>query len=150
MNKLTPETATAAVAKMALMAFFPGDADVRAALVSVFMEMIDTDEQLDWLVNRALRLYARWPGVAEIRALYCSRWKPKDGMETYSSIYPEGIPSERNGARQERDAPRGSPVTADVDLDRKVRQAADKKKLIETRERRALDSEAEQADEETT
>jgi hypothetical protein len=129
MAKLTPETAAAGVAKMALMAFFPGDPDIRAALVSVFMDLVETDEQLDWLVNRALRLYGKWPGVAEIRGLYCSRWKPKDGMETYSSIYPEGIPSERKGARQERDAPRGEPVTADADFDRKVQEAAAGKKM---------------------
>src|SRR4029453_11515390 len=55
MAKLTPETAAAGVAKMALMAFFPGDPDIRAALVSVFMDLVDTEEQLDWLVNRALR-----------------------------------------------------------------------------------------------
>lgn len=126
---LTPETAAAGVAKMALMAFFPGDPDIRAALVSVFMDMVETDEQLDWLVNRALRLYGKWPGVAEIRALYCSRWKPKDGMETYSAIYPEGIPSERKRAPAERDPPRGSPVTANADLDREIRQVADRKKL---------------------
>jgi hypothetical protein len=139
--KLTPETASAAVSKLALMAFFPGDADVRAALVSVFMEMIDTEEQLDWLVNRALRLYARWPGVAEMRALYCSRWKPKDGMETYSSIYPEGIPSERKAVRQERDAPRGQPVTADADLAREIQQAAERKKLQPGRRETANDQE---------
>lgn len=127
--KLTPETAASAVAKLALMAFFPGDPDIRAALVSVFMDMIDTEEQLDWLVNRALRLYARWPGVAEIRALYCSRWKPKDGIEAYSSTYLDGIPSERKGAQAERDAPRGQPVTTDPILNRQIQKIAGSKKL---------------------
>lgn len=129
MKKLTPETAAAGVAKMALMAFFPGDPDIRAALVSVLMDTVETDEQLDWLVNRALRLYGKWPGVAEIRALYCSRWKPKDGMETYSAIYPEGIPSDRKRSQPERDAPRGGPVTANADFDREIRLVADRKKL---------------------
>lgn len=140
--RLTPETAAAGVAKMALMAFFPGDPDIRAALVSVFMDMVETDEQLDWLVNRALRLYGKWPGVAEIRALYCSRWKPKDGMETYSSIYPEGIPSERKAPAPERDPPRGGPVTADPDLNREIRQVADAKKLQPGRKEAGDDQEA--------
>jgi hypothetical protein len=128
LTPLTPETAAAAVAKMALMAFFPGDPDIRAALVSVFVDMVDTEEQLDWLVNRALRLYARWPGVAEIRALYCSRWKPKDGIEAYSSIYPDGIPSERREPPA-RAMPPGRLVTADAELDQRVQKAADAKKL---------------------
>ena len=68
------------------MAFFPGDPEVRAGLISIFMGMIETEEQLDWLVDRALRIYSRWPGVAEIRALYCSRYKPKDGLEGYSEF----------------------------------------------------------------
>lgn len=128
MAQLTPDAATAAVAKLGLMAFFPGDPDVRAALVTVFMEMIDTQEQLDWLVARALKLYGRWPGVAEIRALYCSRWKPKDGVETYSETYVEGFPSER---KQEPpgDAPRGAPVTRTTDLDVEVKKAAAVKQM---------------------
>jgi hypothetical protein len=77
------------------MAFFPGNPDTRAALIWVLMELVETEEQLDWLVGRALKVYAAWPGIAEPRALYCSRFKPKDGAEAYSTVYPNGIPSER-------------------------------------------------------
>lgn len=127
-SKLTPETAAAAVSRLGLMAFFPGDPDIRAALVSVFMEMVDTDEQAAWLAARALQLYSRWPGVAEIRALYCSRWKPKDGVETYSETYVEGFPSERKEEPQ-IDAPRGAPVTRTADLDVEVKKAAAVKQM---------------------
>ena len=126
--KLTPEAASAAVAKMALMAFFPSDPDIRAALITVFMEMVETDEQMEWLGNRALRMFARWPGVAEIRALYCSRYKPKDGLEGYSEIYPEGFPAERKEPEPVR-LPGGRVVTRDADLDAKITQAAAVKKL---------------------
>ena len=81
--KLTPEAAAIGVNKLALMAFFPSDPEIRAALVEILMEMI----------GRALNLYASWPGVADLSALYCSRWKPKDGVETHSAVYPDGIPS---------------------------------------------------------
>ena len=90
--KLAPETAASAVSKLALMAFFPGDPEVRAGLISIFMEMVETEEQIDWLVGRALRIYSRWPGVAEIRALYCSRYKPKDGFEAYSELLRRRLP----------------------------------------------------------
>jgi len=129
--KLTPETASAAVSKLALMAFFPGDPDIRAALVWALLEMVETEEQLDWLVRRALRLYGKWPGIAELRALYCSHWKPKDGLESMSTIYPEGIPSERPRPVM-RDAARGEPVSADAEVDRMVTQAAARKKMKRT------------------
>jgi hypothetical protein len=126
--KPTPETATAAVSKLALMAFFPADPDIRAALVTVLLEMVETEEQMNWLVNRCLRLYGKWPGVAEIRAVYCSRWKPKDGLNTYSTVYIDGIPSEKAGAAP-KDAPRGEAVTRDPELNRKIQEVADKKKI---------------------
>ena len=128
--ELTPEHAASAVSKFGLMSFFPsGDPEVRAALVSILLEMVETKEQLDWLVNRALQLHGKWPGVAELRALYCSRWKPRDGIETYSLIYPDGIPSER------RDAP-PAPVTGetrDPELRSAIHLLAEKKKSIPRR-----------------
>jgi hypothetical protein len=126
--KLTPETASAAVSKLALMAFFPADADIRAALVWALLEMVETEEQLDWLVRRALRLYSKWPGIGEIRAIYCSKFKPKDGIEAYSTVYLDGIPSERPRPEM-RDSPRGEPISADPDINRMVTQAAARKKL---------------------
>lgn len=93
MNGITPEEATAAVDELELMAFFPSNAAARAALAHILMELVDDKERLRWLVDRALKLYTRWPGPAELRALYCSRYKPKDGVETHSTLYPDGIPS---------------------------------------------------------
>ena len=56
--KLTPKAAAIGVNKLALMAFFPSDPEIRAALVEILMEMIETEERLDWLIGRALNLYA--------------------------------------------------------------------------------------------
>jgi hypothetical protein len=126
--KLTPEAATAAVHRFALMPFFPGDPDIRAALVAVLLEMVETAEQLDWLVKRAVPLYGTWPGVGELRALFCSRWKPKDGIEAYSMVYPRGVPSERK-QQPVFDAPRDRPVTADKEFAQKLKEAAEAKTL---------------------
>jgi hypothetical protein len=125
---LTPEAAAEAVSRLALMAFFPGDIDTRAALIYVFMNLVDTTEHLDWLIDRALRLYSRWPGVAELRALYCSRYRPKDGHETYSEIYESGFPHESRA--ETFDAPRGAPVSKDPAIDAVVRKAAAKLKTL--------------------
>lgn len=82
-KSVTPDRAAAAVSRLALMAFFPTNPEVQTALVEILLEMVDTDEHLDWLMRRLLVL-PKWPGVGEMRALYCSRYKPKDGLEAYS------------------------------------------------------------------
>jgi hypothetical protein len=134
--KLTAECATRAVNRLALMAFFPGDPEVRAALVDIVMEMCETRDQLDWLVARALKLYAKWPGIAELRALYCSRWKPLDGVEVYSSIYLDGIPSERPAPPPPPRVPRSpkpGDITRDPELDQAVRNLGEQKRLPTSR-----------------
>jgi hypothetical protein len=119
---ITPKAAAAAVSNLALMAFFPGDPDTRVALMNVLMSLVDTKEHLDWLIERALKLYARWPGVAELRALYCSRYPPKDGAEAYSEIYESGFPHESPAATYV--TPAGAPVSNDATIDAVVRKAA--------------------------
>jgi len=125
MKALTPEVTIQAVSKLGLMAFFPSDPEVRAALVTVLMNLIETEEQLDWLVTRALRLYAKWPGVAELRALYCSRFKPRDGIESYSTVYLDGIPPENTPPRRE---PAGA-TTADPELRKNVAELAHRRRM---------------------
>jgi hypothetical protein len=125
-DPLTPEAVADGINKLALMAFFPGDPEVRGALIGILMEMVETEEQLDWLIGRALKLYARWPGVAELRALYCSRWKPKDGVETYSTVYQDGIPSERPAKSE---GPSLGKMSRNPDLHAAVCDLAGKKKL---------------------
>ena len=50
--------------------------------------MADSDEHVRRLVKRALAVFNEWPGPRELRALYCSRWRPADGVEAYSMLYP--------------------------------------------------------------
>ena len=76
------------------MKYFPGDDDARLGIIEQVGEMCSTEEQVEWLVKRMPKLYGEWPGVAEMRALLCTKWKPKDGFELYSSVYADGIPSE--------------------------------------------------------
>jgi hypothetical protein len=110
------------------MAFFPSDPEVRAGLITIFLNMIETEEQMEWLANRALGIYARWPGVAEIRALYCARFKPKDGMEGYSEAYPDGYPSERP-ADLPSPLPPTSQGTADPEFVAEVQRTAALKRM---------------------
>ena len=125
--EVKPEAAAQAVSKLSLMAFFPSDSDARSALVWALMQLAETQEQLEWLVERALKLYSRWPGVGELRALYCSRFKPRDGVEAYSEIYQSGFPHESPAPVPP--PPRATITTADREFEREIREAAERKRL---------------------
>ena len=126
-TQLTVDSTSRALGKLALMSFFPTGDEAQAALVRAVMKMVDTEEHLHWLTERALELYPRWPGIGELRALYCSRYRPKDGVEAYSEIY-ERFPHE---SRPEQCAPEpaDAPVSSDKGLDGKVREMAKARRL---------------------
>ncbi len=77
------------IGPLALMKFFPPKSEegARTALVGMICEMASNNEQIEWLVRRALTLYNEWPGPRELRALFCSRYKPADGIEARSTVY---------------------------------------------------------------
>ncbi len=89
------ETINNEVAKFGTMKYFPGDAAVRLALVEFMLDIAETEDQVRWLVKRVRTLYAEWPGEHELRAAFCSRYRPKDGINACSSVYLDGLPSER-------------------------------------------------------
>ena len=69
-------------------------------------------------------LYNEWPGPQEVRAVFCSRFKPADSIEAYSSVYMDGIPSESETYGQiEAPCERTRISTADVSADPEMRQA---------------------------
>lgn len=92
---MTTETGlTKAIATLSLMKFFPSDPYTRTALIELLAEMCHTDEQAIWLAKRTVQLHNEWPGAHELRATLCSKFRPRDGIEVYSAIYPGGVPSE--------------------------------------------------------
>lgn len=84
-----------AAGRLLAMPFCPADELVKMAILDELPEIVEDDDQLRWLIARVLKLYNQWPGLSEIRAVYCSKFRPRDGVEVYSAVYPEGIPSEQ-------------------------------------------------------
>jgi hypothetical protein len=81
--------------KLAMLKFFPSDEGARLGILDLVCKMAQSEEQVDWLVNRMTDgLYNEWPGPAELRACFCSKFRPKDGKSISSGIYLDGIPSE--------------------------------------------------------
>ena len=52
----------------------------RLAVARQLQEFGCDPEELAWLVREAPLRYPAWPGIREIRALYCGRFSPRDGV----------------------------------------------------------------------
>ncbi len=76
-----------------ILEFYPSDPAKRLLILGEVCEMAHEDDQVRWLVRRARRVFGgRWPGSEELRACFCHRYKPRDGVEAVSAIYPDGFP----------------------------------------------------------
>jgi hypothetical protein len=130
---LSPEEAVAIRDQFTLMKFFPSDPAARAALSRLLQRMCGSFDHAQWLVDRALEVYSEWPGSSELRALYCSHFKPQDGIEVDSTIFPNGFVNGRP-AKDIDQAPQhqieaGEPVSADLEFDQVVDVIAPAKTL---------------------
>ena len=72
-----------------MLKFFPvADEGMQAALMEELVHICHDAARLAWLVKRAVQVYGEWPGVMELRALYCEFWTPADGAKAWSDIFP--------------------------------------------------------------
>jgi hypothetical protein len=113
-------------AELTLLRFFPADENGRAALVALVGRMCANEDQVRWLVQRTLALCNEWPGPVGLRQILCSKFKPADGISAgCSSIFPDGVPSEK---RIEAPAlialPAGHVATVDPGYDQSIRALA--------------------------
>jgi hypothetical protein len=82
------------LAELAVLPFFPaGNESVLIALARLVGQMCRTEDEVRWLVDRMTSgIYSAWPGPQEMRACFCSKFRPRDGLNAYSTVYPDGIP----------------------------------------------------------
>lgn len=127
---LTQEVIDLTVARFSLMPFFPSsDPGARGTVSKEIADMATSDEQVKWLGYRFLQLYPKqWPGIVELRACFCKRFPPADGVQVESAIYfDEGYPSEAQlgpipglllePCRSERDQIEGANIPASRQLE---------------------------------
>lgn len=110
--------------------FFPSDSDARFGIAEEMTEMCGNSvETLEWLVKAAPKVFAEWPGTQEIRALLCSKFRPADGVEVYSTIHPHGIrvPDGKRKALQGDRALRGARDIADTEVKALIGAVAQRK-----------------------
>lgn len=120
---ITEDEATVAVLSLAGLPFFPAEEPARAMIADLLMRMCRTGGELQWLVRRVFDLWKKWEGPRELRATYCAKFKPQDGIEAISGLFPDGIvPPEKPAlpAFQPLALPPGATVSADPILDATV------------------------------
>jgi hypothetical protein len=88
------------IAQLGMLSFFPTEQNARAGVVALVCEMAETNDQVGWLVRRCLQLWSKWEGPAELRAVFCSKFRPRDGVDCYSQLeqFADGIPAEIESA----------------------------------------------------
>jgi hypothetical protein len=93
------------VGRLSVMKFFPSDEYAMVAVAEQFAAFAQDAEQVRYTIRRALALYPQWPGIHELRAVHCGKWPAKDGINAYSAVYLDGIPSESESRNLQIAAP---------------------------------------------
>lgn len=65
---------------LAALKFYPSEAGARSMIGSEIASMCNSDEEAHWLVREMVRRYKEWPGILEMRAVFCDRKEPRDGV----------------------------------------------------------------------
>lgn len=112
-----------------LLPFFPSDEFAFSALVRMVGSMAENEQQVQWLVARMTSgIYTKWEGPAEMRACFCNRFKPKDGINAYSQIYETFPPDPTTPMRQiagPEQKQLGDPRSKKVSEDKVIQKAID-------------------------
>lgn len=84
--------ATKIIGKLTTLQFFPSDPAGQKAVLEIACKMASSTEQIEWLVGQMLTWYNGWPGPREMRAVFCQRFKPADGVNiNMSAVFSDGI-----------------------------------------------------------
>lgn len=126
---LEAKTVKRALGSLSLLRFFPADEEARAMLGEILAAMCPNDEACEWLVRRTLELHNEWPGPVELRAILCSRYPPADGVDAYSSVWPEGIPPSKPAQTEVLALPPGRSSGPDPKLAGMIADLAVRKRL---------------------
>jgi hypothetical protein len=81
LNPQMQEAIIHAVIALSNIPYAPQDPDQQDALMEAIASFADKPDGLAWAVNIAVAKWNRWLGPAELRGLYCSRFRPGDGIE---------------------------------------------------------------------
>ena len=118
--------------------FFPSDPEARIGIAEQFAKMASNEDQLRWLVSRLPELYTDWPGLLECRAVFCTRYKPLDGVEAalgsaspaFGALCPEDehLKALETVPRSRQLTGEVAPVSADSEMQEIIAHAMERKR----------------------
>jgi hypothetical protein len=79
--KPTSDQIVHAVGRLGGLAFFPTDEAAKAEIMRLLQRLVSTSEQLEWLCTTMLDRVGTWRGPVELRGVFCTKFKPADGIE---------------------------------------------------------------------
>ena len=128
---MNPTVIAELCSELTLLRYFPGEQGARTALFLLIGRMCSNEDQVRWLVQRTLNTCNEWPGPLVLRQILCSKYRAADGIDvSCTSMFPDGIPSSKPvEAWKPAALPPGRMVSADKELDDKLRELAQMKRL---------------------
>ena len=66
---------------------FPPSRAAHGLVAQHIHDFVGTDQQLQWFVQACIRHFHCWPGVPQLRALYCSKFAPDDGESPVCKLW---------------------------------------------------------------
>ena len=91
---LKKQDIAAAVEELAAIPYFPQSAGAKVAIGAHIGKFVSDSKKLRWLIDSAIVAMGEWRGIPELRGLYCTRYKPADGVEgicTLAGYSPEEL-----------------------------------------------------------
>ena len=70
-----------AVAMSAVIPFFPKEEIGLHLVAEAMLKFVGTEQQLDWLMHKAIDTLSKYEGIPQLRGIFCSRFPPADGIE---------------------------------------------------------------------
>lgn len=84
------------LSELSVLPFYPSDPSARLAIARMVGNMAHSEAQVRWLVTLMTSgAFSKWEGPSELRAVFCMKFKPKDGIETTSAVFPDGLSREQ-------------------------------------------------------
>jgi hypothetical protein len=83
-----------------LVPFFPRGEAAQRVIVSEIQGFCGTSQELRWFIHEFVRKVPKYEGVPQLRAVFCSRFKPADGIEPTIDV--PGFTAEDAEARHQR------------------------------------------------
>jgi hypothetical protein len=75
-------------AMRSVIPFFPNEDAATAIISTVLVKLVRTPEELNWLTTAAIISMTKWEGIPQLRALYCTRYTPHDGLPVIPCLLP--------------------------------------------------------------